>query len=300
MGLIKGLTLEVLVMYREIVYKAGATRETIRCYPKGMRKGVERGEYIRKKSKEEIREANRRQARRDLERLMNANFKPGDWHVVLTYRKEIRPSPEEARKELENFLARLRRRYRKFGFDLKYIVATEYVSKHIHHHLVVNNVNTGTETTADMVRLLWTKKKDGEIRGNPKFVQLYDTGEYSQLADYLVKETEKSFRREDSAVGQRYSSSRNLIQPKKTTRDKPNKSWKQDPKPKPGYYIIRDSIYNGIDRMGYPYQRYVEVKLNPTDADWETQKTPSGHVTKGTRSHSTSRRPRAGGERSHR
>lgn len=119
-------------MYREIVYKAGATRETIRCYPKGMRKGVERGEYIRKKSKEEIREANRRQARRDLERLMNANFKPGDWHVVLTYRKEIRPSPEEARKELENFLARLRRRYRKFGFDLKYIVATEYVSKHIH------------------------------------------------------------------------------------------------------------------------------------------------------------------------
>ena len=58
-----------------------------------------------------------------------------------------------------------------------------------------------------MVRLLWTKKKDGEIRGNPKFVQLYDTGEYSQLADYLVKETEKSFRREDSSVGQRYSSS---------------------------------------------------------------------------------------------
>ena len=146
-------------MYREIVYKAGATRETIRCYPTGMRKGVERGECIRKKSKEEIREANRRQARRDLERLMNANFKPGDWHVVLTYRKEIRPSPEEARKELENFLARLRRRYRKFGFDLKYIVATEYVSKHIHHHLVVNNVNTGTETTADMVRLLWTKKR---------------------------------------------------------------------------------------------------------------------------------------------
>ena len=130
--------------------------------------------------------------------------------------------------------------------------------------------------------------------------QLYDTGEYSQLADYLVKETEKSFRREDSAVGQRYSSSRNLIQPKKVTRDKPNKSWKRDPKPKPGYYIIRDSIYNGVDRMGYPYQRYLEAKLNPTDADWEIKKTPSGHVTKGTRSHSTSHRPRAGGERSRR
>lgn len=290
MGLIKGLTLEVLVMYREIVYKAGATRETIRCYPKGMRKRVERGEYIRKKSKEEIREANRRQARRDLERLMNANFKPGDWHVVLTYRKEIRPSPEEARKELENFLARLRRRYRKFGFDLKYIVATEYVSKHIHHHLVVNNVNTGTETTADMVRILWTQKKNGEIRGNPKFTQLYSNGEYSQLADYLIKETERSFRREDSAVGQRYSSSRNLIQPKKTVKDKPNRTWKTDPKPKPGYYIIHESIYNGVDRMGYPYQRYVEVKLNPTDADWEVRRPPSGTCHSETRLHSKARR----------
>ena len=91
-------------MYREIVYKAGATRETIRCYPKGMRKGVERGEYIRKKSKEEIREANRRQARRDLERLMNANFKPGDWHVVLTYRKEIRPSRRKPGRNWRTFL----------------------------------------------------------------------------------------------------------------------------------------------------------------------------------------------------
>lgn len=283
-------------MYREIVYKAGATRETIRCYPKGMRKGRERG-LPRKKTKEEIREANRRQARRELERLMNANFKPGDLHVILTYRKEIRPSPEEARKELENFLARLRRRFRKYGFDLKYIVATEYLSKHIHHHLVVNNVNTGKETTADMIRMLWSKKKDGEVRGNPKFVQLYDSGEYSQLADYLIKETEKSFRREDSAVGQRYSSSRNLVHPVKTETDKPSRTWKKDPRPKEGYYILPESVYNGFDCLGYPYQRYVEVKLNPTDEDWEMRRSPSGACHSVTRLHRAIRRPRAGGER---
>ena len=141
-----------------------------------------------------------------------------------------------------------------------------------------------------MIRLLWSKKKNGEVRGNPKFVQLYDSGEYSQLADYLIKETEKSFRREDSAVGQRYSSSRNLIQPKKTVRDKPNRTWKTDPKPKPGYYIIRESIYNGVDRLGYPYQRYLEAKLNPTDADWETERSPSGTCHSGTRLHSKARR----------
>ena len=284
-------------MYRRIIYKAGATREIINCYPRGMRKGVEHN-LLGKKTSEEMQEANRRQARRKLERLINANFRPGDWHITLTYRGKASPSPEAAKKELTNFLERLRNRFRKFGYELKYIVATEYVAKHIHHHMIVNNINTGSETTADMVRKLWTQNGPEAIRGNPKYVQLYDTGEYSQLADYLIKETERSFRRKDSAVGQRYSCSRNLIQPKKTTKDKPNKTWKKEPRPSPGYYILPDSLYNGFDMLGYPYQRYVEVKLNPTDADWETKKTPSGHVTKDARSHSTSHRPRAGGERS--
>lgn len=251
-----------------------------------------------KKTSEEIQEANRRQARRKLERLMNANFRPGDWHVTLTYRGKVSPTPEIAKKELKNFLERLRGRFRKFGYELKYIVATEYVAKHIHHHMIVTNINTGSETTADMIRILWTQSGPNAIRGNPKFSGLYSSGEYSQLADYLIKETERSFRREDSVWGQRYSCSRNLIQPKKTTKDKPNKTWKKAPKPAPGYYILPDSLYNGFDILGYPYQRYVEVKLNPTDADWETKKTPSGHVT-GTRSHSTRRRSRTGGERSH-
>ena len=90
-------------MYREITYKAGATKEIIRYYPKGTRKGITRGP-IRKKTREEIREANRRMAQRELERIMNANFRPGDWHVTLTYRKELRPTPEEARDTLKKFL----------------------------------------------------------------------------------------------------------------------------------------------------------------------------------------------------
>ncbi len=285
-------------MFEHIEYKAGATKEIINCYPKGYRKGADREIPIRKKTKEEIREANRRQATRELERLMNANFRPGDLHVVLTYRKEIRPSPKKARKELKNFLDRMRGRYRKHGQELKYIVATEYLAKHIHHHLVINNINTGTETTADMIRKLWTERrgKDG-IRGNPKFVQLYDTGEYSQLADYLIKETDRTFRREDSAVGQRYSCSRNLVRPEKKVTERPAKKWRRDPKPHKGYYILPESVYNGRDIFGYPYQRYVMVKLNPSEKDWERKCPPSG-MSQATRSHSTSHRPRAGGERS--
>ena len=283
-------------MFREVTYKAGATKEIIRCYPKGARKGIERS-MIRKKTKEEIREANRRQAQRMLERLLNANFRPGDWHIVLTYKKEIRPSPDEAKKELARFLSRLRRRYAKYGYELKYVVATEYLSKHIHHHLVVNNINTGSETTTDMIRELWPQSRGEGIRGNPKFVQLYATGEYSQLADYLIKETDKTFRQSDSAVGQRYSCSRNLVRPQKQVRDRPSRAWRKEPKPHAGYYIVPESVYNGYDLMGYPYQRYLMVKLHPCDADWEGSSPPRG-VSQATRSHSTSHRPRAGGERS--
>ena len=111
-------------MHNRITYKAGATKEIIHCYPREDRKGAQR-EPIKKKTPEEIREANKRQAVRKLERLMNANFRPGDWHITLTYRKEIRPSPEEAREELKKFLTCLRRRYRKAGHELKYIVATD-------------------------------------------------------------------------------------------------------------------------------------------------------------------------------
>lgn len=284
-------------MHNRITYKAGATKEIIHCYPREARKDAQR-ESIKKKTPEEIREANKRQAVRKLERLMNANFRPGDWHITLTYRKEIRPSPGEAREELKKFLTCLRRRYRKAGHELKYIVATEYRSKHIHHHLVVNAINTGGEMTAAMVRELWAVRRgqDG-IRGNPKFVMLYDSGEYSQLADYLIKETERTFRDEDSAVKQRYSCSRNLTKPKKTVERMQGRTWRRDPRPQKGYYILPDSVFNGYDRMGYPYQRYVMVKIKPSDSDWEQRGRSSVGMSQDTRSHKDSHRPRAGGER---
>ena len=225
--------------FKQIEYKAGITVEVIKCMPRGCRRGEVRGPAKIKKSREEMVEANMRQAARKLTRKINANFKPGDWHITLTYRKS--------------------------QFDLKYIYVTEYENKSIHHHFIVNNVNDGKKTTTDYVRELWRDK------GNPKFVPLYDNGEYKVLADYFIKETEKTFRKADSPVRQRYACSRNLINPKPQSRIRKTKGmWKMDPKPRPGYYIDKDTLYNGTDKLGYPYQRYVMIKLNPTDADWES------------------------------
>lgn len=247
--------------YKQIEYKAGATIEIIKCIPRGSRGGVER----QPKTGEEIREANMRQAARKLTRKINANFRPGDWHIILTYRKDDRPHPEEAYKNIKKIIKELRKEYRKHGFELKYIHVTEYLNKAIHHHLIINNVNDGKRTTSDYIRRLWTGK------GNPKFIPLYDNGEYKKLADYFVKETEKTFREKSSPSKQRYSCSRNLVNPKPESRIRKTKTgWKQNPKPRTGYYIDQDSLYNGTDKLGYPYQRYVMVKINPEDRDWET------------------------------
>ena len=246
------------MQYKQITYRAGAVVEIIKCVPRGCRRGVPRGP---KKTKAEIREANLKQAARKLAKKINANFKPGDLHVTLTYKKEARPALEEAYKIIRDFIGLLRKEYRKHGFELKYVHATEYANKAIHHHLIVNWVNDGKTTTRDYIRKLW------KGRGNPKYVDLYDTGEYQTLADYLIKETEKTFR--ESPEKQRYSCSRNLIEPMAEKRiRKTKKGWQKDPRPRKGCYILKDSLYNGFDKLGYPYQRYVMVKIDPQEEDW--------------------------------
>lgn len=254
--------------YRQIEYRAGATIEIIKCIPKTCRDEMWRTGERRKKTAEEITEANIRQAARKLTRKINANFKPGDWHLTLTYKE--RASPEEAKARIDQFIKELRREYKKLGFVLKYVNVTEGLARRIHHHIVLNNINSGKVTTADMVRRLW------KTTGSPKFVPLYDNGEYKKLAEYLIKETSrtrkalKQEKKDGRAFRQNYSCSRNLINPKpKTEMRTVKKTWEMEPKARPGYYIDQDTLYNGFDLMGYRYQRYVMIKLNPKEEDWQ-------------------------------
>ena len=64
-----------------------------------------------------------------------ANFKATeDYHLVLTYKKNNRPTPEQAKKYLKNFIQNMRNAYRRLDEELKYILVTEYENKAIHHH----------------------------------------------------------------------------------------------------------------------------------------------------------------------
>ena len=237
--------------YYQTEIKAGRTIEIYRSHSKKTGKHP-RGDRVGKTS-EEMEKANRRQAEKKLTRLINANFEDGDLHVVLTYKKDARPSPEEAKKVLKKFWRRLKAEYKKNGEELKYIVVTEYKNKAIHHHTIINNPD-GMNVTK-IIKALWD--------GIPKVNPLWSDGQYKELAAYLIKETDQTFKEEDSGVKQRYSRSRNLIVPKpKTKVVKRSDTWNKNPKPKKGYYIDMDTLVNGVNKWsGREYQSYTMIQL---------------------------------------
>lgn len=201
----------------------------------------------------EIEKRNEWNALKKLRRLINCNFGPDDYHLILTYRKEERPTPEEARNIINRFFRKLRTEFKKNGEQFKWILTTEYKSKAIHHHIIVNGSDNFNVVKA--IRRYWTY-------GRPKLVPLDDSREYSKLAEYFVKETANSFREKDNPNKSRYQCSRNLKKPEVHKKIMKRSEWAAEPKPKKGYYILKDTIIEGVNPVtGYRYQSYSMKKL---------------------------------------
>lgn len=239
--------------YFKTTVKAGATIEVTKSYTK--RIGVKVKGDREKPTAEEMEKVNQMNAERTLRLKINANFGVDDPFITLTYRKDERPTPEQAKKNIKKVIDSLRKEFKKLGVNLKYINVTEYKNKAIHHHLLINHIEG--EDVSKMVRRLWKF-------GRPDFKYLDDTGQYKDLAAYLIKETSKTYKENDGGHKQRYSCSRNLIMPTpKTEIIKKAQRWAADPKPIKGYYIDKDTVYNGIDPFtGREYQKYTMVRLS--------------------------------------
>lgn len=202
--------------------------------------GVPRGRR-RQRTPEEMERQNRRNRETKLQRLILANFKPGDWHLVLNYRGE-KPGPEEARKNLRSFLGALRREYKKQGYELKYIAITERGKrgKTLHHHLIIKDL----PQTTQLVKRSWKC-------GHCYFSDLYEDGDFEELSSYLLKADGKEESRES------YTRSRNLIVPVPKVMKMNRKTWKKIPKDRPGWYVEKGSVWNGENPFtGLPIQHY--------------------------------------------
>lgn len=225
-----------------------------------------RGGKRKKKEKvtsDAVKKNNDMLALKNLTRLINLNFYPGDLHTTLTYAEEL--SPEEANSELEKWIKRMRREYKKLDKEFYYIAVTEFKNKRIHHHVVMNYIDF------KVINRQW---KMGRIRCTP----LDKTRNYRVLAEYLIKETQKTFREPENATKRRWKPSRNLKRPVV------KREWVSisqlfqnldDIKPLKGYEIDRDTLRkytNPVTKLDHLEYQMVSNEAVPRLSVWRKGK----------------------------
>ncbi len=207
-------------------------------------KRLSRGEKG-KPTNEAQKKLNEKNARKKLTRLMNTNFTEGDIFLTLTYKNKDVITEQEAKKELTNYIRRLKTYREKKGLaELKYIAVSETDKKDgYHHHLVVS----GSGMTRDEIEGVWRK-------GRTKTSYLVD-GEngLEELAKYFLKN-----QKDIEPNKRKWTQSNNLLKPKVTVKSIKRVNAKKDPKPPKGYFLVKSEI-SVNDYSGAIYQ-YIYFK----------------------------------------
>lgn len=207
-----------------------------------------------KRTTEEMKRQNETNRWKKLQRIILVNFRAGDWHLILKYKKGAAPEDyKEAVRQRQDFIGKMRQAYKKAGIMFKWIAVTERGKKGqvLHHHLVIEDIG-GAVNTVRLVKKYW-------VYGNTFFVSLYEDGEYKKLAEYIVKAETK-----EEAGWCTYSRSRNMVIPEPRRRTMKRRIWPEEPRAPKGWYVVKESIVNGknpyTDR---PYQCYDLKRLRP-------------------------------------
>lgn len=207
----------------------------------------------RKRTPEEIQRQNETNKWKRLQRIILKNFKEGDWHLIMKYREKDRPEEyEKAKEQRKEFLADMRKAFKKAGIPFKWIAVTERGKKKqvLHHHLIIQDFATADLNTVQLVKKLWKY-------GHVQFVSLYEDGEYEKLAQYIVKAETK-----EEKGWMSYSRSRNMVVPEAKREVKHHKRWRLEPQAPEGWYVVKESVVNGTNPFtDRPYQYYTIKKL---------------------------------------
>lgn len=238
--------------YIEEVITAGKTKE-IRRYYSIKTGGVPEGKRRRKldPTPERIEKANMRRRTDKCRQLMNANFNDDEfWSMTLTYREEP-GSIRQVRDDAADFVKRLRKCAQLFGVELKFIYVIGAGKHRRHIHITVNAL-------PDMAIFAgcWT-------HGHVSMTQLYSDGQYKDLADYYMQNAQETKKQEielGERPGQMYVCSRNLKKPAETKRIISAKQFREEPQAQKGYYVEKESVWNGSTLSGFPLLRFTLIK----------------------------------------
>lgn len=150
---------------------------------------------------------NEKNSRKRLVRKINTNFTSKDLELTLTYDNDHVPELDEARKDMQNYIRRVKAYRKKNGLDeIKYVYVIEYAGedgapKRVHHHVIMSGMDR------DEAEKLWGKGRANSARLQP------DENGLEGMARYITKSLPR-FKSE-----KRWACSKNLKEPTVTTAD---------------------------------------------------------------------------------
>ena len=235
--------------YIEEVCVAGQTVEVSKYYSYRVHTKGEKRQSSGEATSEAQKKINQRRAGIKLRRLMNNNFRDGDYLIRLDFHEVHPETSEEMQTLTSNFIRRLKREYQKTGIELKYIYVKELGSRGGRHiHLLVN------QNSPDLIRRCWGY---GGIHIDP----LISNGQYRKIAEYFIKYASKTEETEGKLIGKRWYASRNLVPPKVKKKIITSSTFRNKVKLLKGYYLDADTERYGIsETTGYEFFSYTLIK----------------------------------------
>lgn len=230
--------------YIEEVCVAGNTVEISKYYSHRIHPKGEKRQKVGELTSEAQKRINQRRAGVKLRRLMNNNFRDGDYLLRLDFHNVHPKTSTEMQKLTSNFLRRLKRAFP----DLKYIYVKELGKRGgAHLHMMIN------KCPPDLLRRAWDY---GGIHIDP----LYSEGQYRKIAEYFIKYAQKTEETEGELIGKRWYASRNLVPPKVKKRICKSNRFKAKIRILKDYYLDSDTQVYGINESGWEYYSYTLIK----------------------------------------
>lgn len=216
----------------------------------------------KKPTKEQMVQINLQNKAKKARRKMLAFMNTGDYFATWTYEEEARPPDmKTALKHFQKAMRKVRIEYKKRGHELFWFRNIERGTRGAWHiHLVINKI----PGTVSIIESAW--EHGGTYATTIKKSKHYDE-DFTKLSNYMTKNENTIEYKEDGAPAKpkikeaSYWTSKNMPIPEPKV-DKLVR-WKDNPKPKEGYYIVKDSYYEGINPYtGYKYRRYTMISLH--------------------------------------
>ena len=240
-------------MYTEIARRLGDDVIEVQQYGYSLLGGPGKSRKRRKETSERGKRANEKTRARRMQRLMLTNFKPGDLHIVLNFHPDETPATyEEATLCLRKTLRRIRKYYEARGHQFQYIAVVERGKRKaaLHIHLITKSIDEDNLMTMPAIQSCW--------KGKATSFDMYEQGDFEQLADYIVKAAGKE---ENDGVS--YHRSRNLKEPEAEKKIVWFKAIPEPQAPK-GWYVVKDSVRQSMNPYTKkPCQRYLLKRIKP-------------------------------------